>query len=135
MDKEEFKRIIRELRRKHNLATDKQIDREVDKSLSQFSTSVGEIVDNWNGKKLKNVGKHNAHHYRRKGILYIAVRDKAGVINIVENSTSKTTYAGIENTLRLTSAQTKNSNHALNNRLEADFLTYQAKMIREANKV
>ena len=135
MDKNEFKRIIREIKRKHNLANDKQIDREIDQKLSSFSTSIGTILEEWQGKRLKNVGKHNAHHYRRRGVLYVAVRDTSGIVHLIENSTTKTIYAGVENSLRLTSVQTKNSNQGQSNRLDADFLSYKARMIKEENKI
>lgn len=80
-----------------------------------------EILPEWNGNRLKNVGKANQHHYRRDGRLYIVCRTKLGL----EHKLSETLYKTINNsTCKLSNRMSKNSNPTQQLKLTRDFLTY-----------
>ena len=79
------------------------------------------ILEVWQGKKLKNAGKSNAHHYRRDGRLYVVVRTKLGL----EHKLSNVLYKTINNSsCKLTSRMSKYSNPKQQLKLTRDFLTY-----------
>lgn len=79
------------------------------------------ILEVWNGKRLKNVGKPNQHHYRRDGRLYTVVRTKMGL----EHKLSETLYKTINNSsCRLTSRMSKNANPTRDWNMTRDYVTY-----------
>ena len=80
------------------------------------------ILEVWNGKRLKNVGKPNQHHYRRDGRLYTVVRTKMGL----EHKLSDVLYKTINNSSsNLSSRMSKNANPTRDWNMTRDFLTYQ----------
>jgi len=80
------------------------------------------ILEVWNGKRLKNVGKPNQHHYRRDGRLYTVVRTKMGL----EHKLSDVLYKTINNSsCNLSSRMSKNANPTRAWNMTRNFLTYQ----------
>ena len=79
------------------------------------------ILETWNGNRLKNKGKRNAHHYRRDGRLYIVVRKQG----IIEHKLTDVLYKTINNsTCPLSSRMSKNATPKLDMVLTKNYLAY-----------
>ena len=78
-------------------------------------------LEEWNGKKLKNKGKANEHHYRIDGRLYTVSRTKLGL----EHKLSEALYKTVNNSSgKLTNKMSKYNNPTQQARMTKNHLAY-----------
>jgi len=93
------------------------------KSVKKLLSSHVGLVGIWRGKRLKNVGQKNQHHYRKDGRLYVVYRNKRGEL---EHILSEVYYKTINNSCSpLHYRISKNTNVQEQFELDRDFKTYQ----------
>jgi hypothetical protein len=118
MNKLEFKKSLRKL-----LIIEGLIKKP--KKLSSLSSpyipkNKGWIVEEWNGKKLKNRGKKNLHHYRINGVLYLVIKTDKGLVHEINDRVEY--YTEKSSSCPMSSRMNKNTNFKQQMELDKEFL-------------
>jgi len=120
MKKSEFKKSLRRLLILEGLISPPKVMKTKILSSPYIPQNKGWIVEEWNGKKLKNRGKGNLHHYRIGGVLYLVIKTPEGLVH--EINTRAEYYTQETSSCPMSSRMNKNTNFKMQMELDKEFL-------------
>jgi len=122
MNKIEFRKSLRKLLIIEGLIKPPKLVKPKTLSLSSryVPKTKGWILEEWNGKKLKNKGKSNLHHYRINGVLYLVIKTDKGLVHEVNSRAEY--YTEKSSSCPMSSRMNKNTNFKQQMELDKEFL-------------